>query len=83
MSISENIRALAREGLSTTEIAQRLGIRYQHAYNVLKADGALPVPSNGITEASKRPATAPLWQPIAAVRCAKARLPLSPTRRHC
>ena len=42
MSVSENIRALAREGLSTAEIARRLGIRYQHAYNVLKSDNVLP-----------------------------------------
>ena len=35
MSVSEQIRALASEGLSTAEIARRLGIRYQHAYNVL------------------------------------------------
>ena len=41
MSVSENIRALGRDGLNTAEIARRLGIRYQHAYNVLKADGAL------------------------------------------
>ena len=34
MSVSEDIRALAREGLATAEIARRLGIRYQHAYNV-------------------------------------------------
>ncbi len=42
MSTSENIRALAREGLATTEIAKQLGIRYQHVYNVLKADGRQP-----------------------------------------
>lgn len=36
MSISENIRTLADEGVSVAEIAKRLGIRYQHAYNVLK-----------------------------------------------
>jgi hypothetical protein len=41
MSVSDNIRALARDGLSTAEIARRLGIRYPHAYNVLKADGAM------------------------------------------
>lgn len=40
MSVSENIRSLARDGHSTAEIARRLGIRYQRAYNVLKADGA-------------------------------------------
>jgi len=32
---------LAREGLSPAEIARQLGIRYQHAYNVLRADGSL------------------------------------------
>lgn len=37
MSVSENIRALAREGLAIAEIARRLGIPYQHAYNVLRA----------------------------------------------
>jgi hypothetical protein len=56
MSVSENIRALAREGLAVAEIARRLGIRYQHAYNVLKASGALPVPSNSDTMPSQRPA---------------------------
>ena len=44
MSVSENIRVLAREGLATVEIARRLGIRYQHAYNVLKAGATLPAP---------------------------------------
>jgi hypothetical protein len=39
MSTSEKIRSLAREGVAVAEIAKRLGIRYQHAYNVLKADG--------------------------------------------
>ena len=37
MSVSEDIRALAREGLATAEIARRLGIRYQHAYKALSA----------------------------------------------
>ncbi len=40
MSVSDNIRALARDGLTVAEIARQLGIRYQHAYNVLKASGA-------------------------------------------
>lgn len=35
MTTSDQIRSLAHEGLSTAEIARRLGIRYQHAYNVL------------------------------------------------
>ena len=53
MSVSEDIRALAREGLATAEIARRLGIRYQHAYNVLKAGGTLPAPSKGVSEAAR------------------------------
>ena len=47
MSVSDDIRALARDGLCTAEIARRLGIRYQHAYNVLKAEGAVAVASKG------------------------------------
>lgn len=43
VSVSEDIRALAREGLKVAEIARRLGIRYQHAYNVLKQS---PTPSS-------------------------------------
>lgn len=42
MSKSDDIRALAREGLTVGDIAQRVGIRYQHAYNVLKAAEMLP-----------------------------------------
>lgn len=42
VSVSEDIRALAREGLKVAEIARRLGIRYQHAYNVLKQSPAPP-----------------------------------------
>lgn len=34
---ADEIRALALEGLKPGEIAKRLGIRYQHAYNVLNA----------------------------------------------
>ncbi|HEY7645115.1 MAG TPA: GIY-YIG nuclease family protein [Hyphomicrobiales bacterium] len=39
MSVADNIRALAREGLGIADIARKLGIRYQHAYNVLKTRG--------------------------------------------
>ncbi|WP_245576819.1 GIY-YIG nuclease family protein [Kaistia adipata] len=37
MTKSERIRELASQGVPTAEIARRLGIRYQHAYNVLAA----------------------------------------------
>jgi antitoxin component of MazEF toxin-antitoxin module len=36
---SEKIRALARKGVPTAEIARQLEIRYQHARNVLLASG--------------------------------------------
>ncbi len=48
MSVSEKIRALARDGFSTTEIARQFGIRYQHAYNVLKANGASVATSKAV-----------------------------------
>lgn len=35
MTKSERIRELARQGVPTAEIARRLGIRYQHAHNVV------------------------------------------------
>jgi hypothetical protein len=41
MSVSENISALACEGLTVAEIARRLGVRYQHACNVLKTSGTV------------------------------------------
>ncbi|MFT0859175.1 GIY-YIG nuclease family protein [Ancylobacter sp. G4_0304] len=41
MNLSERIRALGREGIGTNEIAQRLGVRYQHAYTVLKNAGLI------------------------------------------
>jgi hypothetical protein len=43
MTTSEQIRALAGQGLSTTEIARRLGIRYQQAYRVLRRAGSVPI----------------------------------------
>jgi hypothetical protein len=42
MTKSEDIRALADQGLGAAEIAHKLGIRYQHAYGVLKRRGTLP-----------------------------------------
>ena len=41
MSISEQIRVLAREGLTVAEIASQLNIRYQFAYGVLRKAGLL------------------------------------------
>lgn len=40
MTTSEQIRKLASEGFTVSEIASRLGIRYQHAFNVVRGAGA-------------------------------------------
>jgi hypothetical protein len=47
VTVSENIRVLAQQGLTVAEIARRLGIRYQHAYKVLKTDQASTPASTG------------------------------------
>ena len=39
---SDQIRSLAAEKVPTAEIAKRLGIRYQHAYNVLHRSSTAP-----------------------------------------
>ena len=39
---SERIRQLAAEGMSRSDIARELGIRYQFVYNVLKAASIEP-----------------------------------------
>lgn len=41
MTISDEIRALAATGLSVSEIAGRLGVRYQFAYGVIKRSGSV------------------------------------------
>ena len=63
---SAKIRALSEAGFSRTEIAQFLGIRYQHVGNVLVQDGAAGNGSrSGVKSAEKaataRPAPEP-WQ---------------------
>ena len=45
MSTSDEIRKLAADGLTVSEIAKRLSIRYQHAYNVSKQSGLRHVSS--------------------------------------
>ena len=44
MTKAEQIRRLAAEGLSVSDIAASVGVRYQHAYNVLKRSGTSSVP---------------------------------------
>jgi hypothetical protein len=43
MTTSDRIRALAAEGVPTAEIARRLGIRYQHAYGVIRGNSTQPI----------------------------------------
>lgn len=70
MSVSEKIRALARDGFSTTEIARQLGIRYQHAYNVLKANSA----SAAIPKAVQREQSLDLVGALVLVSCVSQKL---------
>lgn len=70
MSVSENIRALAREGLKVAEIARRLGIRYQHAYNVLKQS---PAPSSAVKD-SQGKASLDLTDALILVSCVSHKL---------
>ncbi|MGY3621007.1 GIY-YIG nuclease family protein [Bradyrhizobium sp. USDA 10063] len=59
MTTSDQIRSLAGEGLSTAEIARRLGIRYQHAYGVLHNSGGVkPGFADGGLPRSRPPLTA-------------------------
>jgi bifunctional DNA-binding transcriptional regulator/antitoxin component of YhaV-PrlF toxin-antitoxin module len=49
---SEKIRALAQAGVATADIARYLGIRYQHARNVIKdAELSNGSPAGGMSEA--------------------------------
>jgi hypothetical protein len=41
MTKSDQIRLLAEQGLPRAEIAKRIGVRYQHVYNVLKRSSLL------------------------------------------
>ena len=45
MTKADQIRALAADGLTTAQIADQVGVRYQHAYNVLKRCNLLGVVS--------------------------------------
>lgn len=41
---ADQIRRFAAEGLSVSEVAAKVGVRYQHAYNVLKRSGTAAAP---------------------------------------
>lgn len=71
VSVSENIRALAREGLKVAEIARRLGIRYQHAYNVLKQS---PAPSSAAAWDSQGKVSLDLTDALVLVSCVSQKL---------
>lgn len=44
MTKADDIRRLAANGLSVSEVAARVGVRYQQVYSVLKRSGATAVP---------------------------------------
>lgn len=52
---SDKIRALSRHGVPTAEIARHLGIRYQHARNVLIEAGLHRVADNKAGATAKTP----------------------------
>lgn len=64
MTKADKIRELARSGSSVVEIAGILGIRYQHAYDVLSRSGMLPsrIPG-GVTSKAPRRAESPSNKP--------------------
>lgn len=57
---SEKMRALARSGARTADIARYLGVRYQHARNVLKEAGLHKVADDGEGKA-RRMASSYAW----------------------
>lgn len=72
MTVSDQLRALAQEGMAVADIARLVGVRYQHAYNVLKAAGLLEIARSNVApraaasgEITRRPTTksAPVARP--------------------
>ena len=57
MNTSEEIRTLAKDGLTVSEIASRLGIRYQFAYNVCRKANLLvgQRPVSAVVRAPSKP----------------------------
>ncbi|MER8460435.1 GIY-YIG nuclease family protein [Mesorhizobium sp. M0700] len=55
MSTSDDIRTLAESGMATADIARKLGIRYQHAYKVLRDAGVARVASASFLPAAPKP----------------------------
>lgn len=55
MTKADAIRRLAAEGLSVSDIATRVGVRYQHAYNVLKRSGTTAAPRAAKAPAQTKP----------------------------
>ena len=56
---SDAIRSLAREGLPVSEIARRVGVRYQHARNVLDRSGMLAGRTSNVDAVKGRAAPRP------------------------
>jgi bifunctional DNA-binding transcriptional regulator/antitoxin component of YhaV-PrlF toxin-antitoxin module len=58
MTVADEIRALAAQGLSRAEIARRLGKSYQHVRNVLEGDRLQAAAKLSTEEASQWPGVA-------------------------
>lgn len=63
MTKADQIRALAAEGLKSAEIAAVLGIRYQHAYNVINAGPRRTLEATTKPPLTIRPETRPQGKP--------------------
>jgi hypothetical protein len=50
MSLTDDIRRLAAEGMATADIARKLGIRYQRAYSVVGTKPSLRLPGDGFAQ---------------------------------
>ena len=66
MTKSARIRELAGKGLTVRQIADEVGIRYQHAYNVLKASGLNGQPMKRTADSGQQVAVKPM-KPILAI----------------
>ena len=65
MTKSEQIRQLSKQGMTTSQIAKHLNIRYQHAYNVLKQSNLLK--NKTISKTNTQPLSKPSLKSIALI----------------
>lgn len=59
MTKAAQIRSFAEDGVTVSECAKRVGVPYQHAYNVLREAGMLPVTSANAASPKRRTTAKP------------------------